>query len=235
MSPSSRHWLPSLTAVTALAFLALSSTARDHVTQPGPAAATLQAAGDPEPIPLVNKQHPLPGGYAPADLVTPAVLSVAPPGSTLLAASAANAAQDMFAAAAREGVTLTLASGYRSYTTQARVHDDLVSSLGPAAAGEASAPPGHSEHQTGLAVDIADGSGTCSFEPCFADQPAAVWAAANAHRFGFIIRYPAGAEMVTGYAYEPWHLRFVGMDAAAAIHSRGITLEEYLASTGPAA
>lgn len=217
-----------------MAFLALGSTAGHPVAEPGPTVTTLPSVGDNAAIALVNKQHPLPSGYAPADLVTPAVLSVAPPGSTLLAAPAANAAQDMFASAARDGVTLTLASGYRSYATQAQVNGDLVSSLGPEAAGEASAPPGRSEHQTGLAFDIADGNGACSFEPCFADQHAAVWAAANAHRFGFIIRYPAGAEMVTGYAYEPWHLRFVGMDAAAAIHSRGITLEEYLA-TEPAA
>lgn len=136
---------------------------------------------------------------------------------------------------ARDGVTLALASGYRSYATQTQVHDALVSSLGPDAAGDASAPPGHPEHRTGLALDIGDGSGACSFEPCFADQPAALWDAANAHRFGFIIRYPAGAETVTGYAYEPWHLRFVGPGAAAVIHSRGITLEDYLANTGPAA
>lgn len=228
MSPSSRHWLPSLAAVTALAFLALGSTAEHPAAEPGPAVTTAPTAIDPAVLALVNRQHPLPPGYAPANLLTPAVLSVAPPGSTLLAAPAADAAHEMFAAAARDGVTLTLASGYRSYATQAQVHNDLISSLGPDAAGEASAPPGHSEHQTGLAFDIADGSGTCSFEPCFADQPAAAWVKTNAHRFGFIIRYPAGAEHVTGYAYEPWHLRFVGVDAAAAIQSCGITLEDYL-------
>jgi D-alanyl-D-alanine carboxypeptidase len=74
----------------------------------------------------------------------------------------------------------------------------------------ASPSPSHSEHQTGLALGICDGSGVCSFEPCFLEQPAAAWAKANAHRLGFIIRYPAGAETITGYAYVALHLRFVG-------------------------
>lgn len=62
---------------------------------------------------------------------------------------------------------------------------------------------------------------------------AALWSAANAHRFGFIVRYPAGAESITGYAHEPWHLRYVGTDAAFVIHGQGITLEEFVARHAP--
>ncbi|WP_350223890.1 M15 family metallopeptidase [Pseudarthrobacter sp. efr-133-R2A-89] len=113
-----------------------------------------------------------------------------------------------------------LAGGYRSYLAPA---DTLAGHV----AHHASARAGHSEHQTGLAVDISDGSGACSFEPCFAEQPAAVWAAANAHRFGFIVGYPPGDEAITGYAYEPWHLRYVGVEPATEIHDQDITLEEF--------
>ena len=79
-------------------------------------------------------------------------------------------------------------------------------------------------------MDIGDGGGPCSFQSCFAALPAGRWAAANAHRFGFIIRYPQGAEQITGYAYEPWHLRFVGVDAATDIAARDTTLEQYTAA-----
>ena len=69
-------------------------------------------------------------------------------------------------------------------------------------------------------MDIDDGGGACNFEPCFADQPAAVWAASNAHRIGLIIRYPPGAEQITGYFYEPWHLRYIGVEAAVDVSAR---------------
>ena len=93
---------------------------------------------------------------------------------------------------------MTLASGYRSYATQTATYDGYVSARGQAAADTASARPGYSEHQTGWAFDIGDGGGACSFQPCFAEQPAAVWAKANAHRFGFVVRYPWMLHPITG-------------------------------------
>ncbi|MCB5292810.1 putative carboxypeptidase YodJ [Arthrobacter sp. SO3] len=93
----------------------------------------------------------------------------------------AAAAERMFAAAAGTGVTLTLASGYRTYATQTKTYNGYVSSRGQAEADTASARPGHSEHQTGWSFDVGDGGGACSFQPCFAEQPAAVWARNNAH------------------------------------------------------
>jgi zinc D-Ala-D-Ala carboxypeptidase len=178
---------------------------------------------------VVNKHRPLaPATFVPADLVRPAVRLAVTGEAALLNSTTAAAAEKMFAAAATAGVIMTLASGYRSYVTQSATYDGYVTSRGQAAADTASARPGYSEHQTGWAFDIGDGGGACSFQPCFADQPAAVWAQANAHLFGFVVRYPWMLHGITGYYYEPWHLRYIGPDAAADMKNRGIgTLEEY--------
>ncbi|MFE5836149.1 D-alanyl-D-alanine carboxypeptidase family protein [Arthrobacter sp. NPDC056493] len=178
---------------------------------------------------IVNKHRPLkPANYIPADLVQPSVaLAVAGEAAQLNSTTAA-AAERMFAAAAADGVTMTLASGYRSYATQTVTYNGWVSSQGRAAADTASARPGYSEHQTGWSFDIGDGGGACSFQPCFAEQPAAVWAKANAHRFGFVVRYPWMQHEITGYFYESWHLRYIGVEAATDMRRRGIaTLEQY--------
>ncbi|WP_018760403.1 M15 family metallopeptidase [Arthrobacter sp. 135MFCol5.1] len=178
---------------------------------------------------IVNKHRPLaPADYAPADLVRPAVAISAAGEAALLNSTTAAAAEALFAAAARDGVAMVLASGYRSYGTQVTTYNGYVAARGQADADTASARPGHSEHQTGWAFDIGDGGGACSFEPCFADQPAATWAKANAYRYGFVVRYPWMLHPITGYYYEPWHLRFVGVEAATDMAKRGIgTLEEY--------
>ena len=178
---------------------------------------------------IVNKHRPLkPADYAPADLVRPAVAISAAGEAALLNSTTAAAAEAMFAAAARDGVAIVLASGYRSYSTQVTTYNGYVAARGQADADTASARPGHSEHQTGWAFDIGDGGGACSFQPCFADQPAATWVKANGHRFGFVVRYPWMLHPITGYYYEPWHLRYVGVEAATDMLNRGIgTLEEY--------
>lgn len=178
---------------------------------------------------IVNKYRPLvPADYVPADLVRPAVAMNAAGEAALLNSTTAGAAEAMFAAAARDGVAMVLASGYRSYATQAATYNGYVAARGQADADTASARPGYSEHQTGWAFDIADGGGACSFQPCFAEQPAAAWAKTNGHRFGFVVRYPWMFHPVTGYYYEPWHLRFIGAHAATDMAKRGIhTMEEY--------
>ncbi|MBT2568388.1 M15 family metallopeptidase [Arthrobacter sp. ISL-85] len=178
---------------------------------------------------IVNKHRPLkPADYVPADLVRPAVAISATGEAALLNSTTAAAAEAMFAAAGRDGVAMVLASGYRSYSTQVTTYNGYVAARGQADADTASARPGHSEHQTGWAFDIGDGGGACSFQPCFADQPAATWAKANGHRFGFVVRYPWMLHPITGYYYEPWHLRYVGVEAATDMLNRGIgTLEEY--------
>lgn len=178
---------------------------------------------------VVNKHRPLsPATFVPADLVRPGVRLATSGEAALLNRTTAAAAEAMFAAAAADGVTLTLASGYRSFTTQSATYNNWVGSKGQAEADTASARPGYSEHQTGWSFDIGDGSGLYSFRPEFAGLPAAVWAKANAPRFGFVVRYPWMFHDITGYYYEPWHLRFIGVEAATDMTARGIaTLEEY--------
>ena len=178
---------------------------------------------------VVNQHRPLsPATYVPADLVQPRVRLVTSGEAALLNSTTAGAAEKMFAAAAAAGVVLTLASGYRSFNTQITTYNRWVNAEGQAAADTASARPGYSEHQTGWSFDIGDGSGRDSFTPAFANQPAAVWAKANAHLFGFVVRYPWMFHEITGYYYEPWHLRYVGVETAGEMNARGIaTLEEY--------
>ncbi|MCU1533064.1 MAG: D-alanyl-D-alanine carboxypeptidase family protein [Arthrobacter sp.] len=178
---------------------------------------------------VVNKHRALsPAAYVPADLVQPRVRLATSGEAALLNSTTAAAAERMFAAAAADGVTMTLASGYRSFATQGNTYGNYVKSRGQAEADTVSARPGYSEHQTGWSFDLGDGGGACSFQPCFAEQPAAVWARDNGHRFGFVVRYPWMFHSITGYYYEPWHLRYIGSEAATDMKNRGIaTLEEY--------
>ncbi|MEC5180059.1 M15 family metallopeptidase [Arthrobacter sp. CG_A4] len=216
----------------------VAATSAGTAPETPPAAPAPSAAGsaarhsltDPaSPWVVVNKRRPLsPAAYVPVDLVQPSVRLAVSGEAALLNSTTAAAAEGMFAAAASAGVVLTLASGYRSFATQTLTYNSYVDSRGQAEADTASARPGHSEHQTGWCFDIGDGGGACSFQPCFAGQPAAVWATANGHRFGFVVRYPWLLHPITGYYYEPWHLRFIGVDAATDMHQRGTaTLEEY--------
>jgi D-alanyl-D-alanine carboxypeptidase len=137
---------------------------------------------------------------------------------------------ELFAAAKAEaGFHLVIASGYRSYSSQTFAYNGYVSSLGQTGADATSARPGFSEHQTGMAADILDTASGCGTEgACFGNAPAGQWLAANAWRYGFILRYPADKTPVTGYEYEPWHFRYVGTDLAAEMHTEGVTtLEEF--------
>lgn len=205
-------------------------------TAPAPSSPAASAPGpqhsltDPaSPWVVVNKHRPLsPATFIPPDLVQPAVRLAVSGEAALLNSTTAAAAERMFAAAAKAGVVMTLASGYRSFVTQTSTYNGYVATRGQAEADTASARPGFSEHQTGWSFDIGDGGGACSFQPCFAEQPAAVWAKANAHRFGFIVRYPWMYHETTGYYYESWHLRYIGVEAAGDMAARGVfTLEEY--------
>jgi D-alanyl-D-alanine carboxypeptidase len=181
---------------------------------------------------IVNKKHPLvPVDYAPTDLVYPALVNV---NHQPVRRPAAGALAALFAAARREaGLSLAIQSAYRSYATQLQVYDDWVASAGPTAAGDLSAKPGTSEHQTGLAVDLSAVPEECTLAACFGATPHGRWLAANAWRFGFVLRYPADKVAVTGYDYEPWHFRYVGAALAAELHREGNpTLEEFFGTSG---
>jgi zinc D-Ala-D-Ala carboxypeptidase len=174
---------------------------------------------------VVNKLRPLnPIDYAPADLVAPNVPSAFDP---LMRKEASDALEKMYAEAVEAGVPFRIQSSYRSYTTQLRVKANSVSRLGQEVSDQRSARAGHSEHQTGLAVDLTTPSGRCTLEACFADTPEGVWVAENAWRFGFIVRYVEGKSDIHGYVFEPWHFRYVGLELAEEIHLQGYpTLEE---------
>lgn len=176
---------------------------------------------------VVNKLRPLnPNNYAAPDLVQAPVPYLNPP---VLRQEAADQLVAMFAAyTAETGKQMQVQSAYRSYDVQVRVYNGWVAQLGQAGADLTSARPGHSEHQTGLAVDISAVPPTCALQGCFADTDQGVWLAANAYRWGFVLRYPNGMTNITGYEFEPWHYRYVGVELATELHNTGIrTLEEF--------
>lgn len=187
-------------------------------------------AAEPESIAvMVNKQYKLPDKYKPADLVYPDVPFIFSEKieKRMMRREAAGALEDMVAGAKKDGVYLAGVSGYRSEATQTRLFNNYVARDGEEKARTYSAVPGHSEHQTGLAIDLSGSDGKCAAESCFAGTKEADWLAAHAAEYGYIIRFPEGKQAITGYIYEPWHVRYVGKEIAASIAERGITLEEY--------
>lgn len=158
---------------------------------------------------IANKTYALPSTYAPGGL-----------DKTVSAAF-----EKMKADAAKEGLTLWIASGYRSYDYQKNLYNNYVKRDGKEKADTYSARAGHSEHQTGLCFDLNQ------VNDSFAATPESAWVNEHAHEYGFIIRYPKGKENITGYKYEPWHLRYLGVDLATSVHNSGLCLEEYFGIT----
>ncbi len=154
---------------------------------------------------IVNKKYHLPASYNPG--VDP---------------TAGDALAVLQNAAKGAGFNMPLLSGFRSYTRQTTLYNNYVKNYGEEKASTFSAKPGQSEHQSGLAFDVGELSDT------YGDTPAGRWLADNAHKYGFIIRYLKGKESITGYQYEPWHIRYVGKSVAEDIYKRQVTLEEYL-------
>ena len=178
---------------------------------------------------VVNKGRALPSDYVPTDLVVPDINLGGPDTSEnmRLRKDPAIALEKLVAAASSESMKLMLVSGYRSYATQSSVYSGYVSSQGQAFADSTSARAGYSEHQTGLAADLGVTNGSCQLEKCFGDKPEGQWLAANAYKYGFIIRYQKDKQSLTGYDYEPWHLRYIGQDLAAEINKFSQTLEQF--------
>ncbi|WP_233193515.1 D-alanyl-D-alanine carboxypeptidase family protein [Sporosarcina sp. P3] len=161
---------------------------------------------------LANKQYPLPEDYAPGE-----------------SEEAREAFNELAASAVTSGINLQAFSTYRSYDYQVTLYNRYVERDGQEAADRYSARPGYSEHQTGLAFDIGEVNHERHWASnSFGDTEAAKWLAANAHQYGFILRYPEGKEDKTGYMHESWHYRYVGKDKAEQIFKQNITLEEYL-------
>lgn len=157
---------------------------------------------------VANKSYSLPSTYNPGGL-----LNVFTTNYNKMQSDASN-----------EGINLRIISGFRSYNTQKTLYDNYVNRDGQAEADRYSARAGHSEHQSGLAADIN------SLEQSWKNTTEGKWLNNNCYKYGFIIRYPEGKEDITGYMFEPWHIRYVGIDVATILYNNGnwITLEEYL-------
>lgn len=153
---------------------------------------------------LVNKRHPLPPSYGDLD------------------PQAAKALEQLQSAASGVGYSIPTLSAYRSYEYQGTLYSDYVERDGQAEADRYSARPGFSEHQSGLAFDV----GELDYD--YGDTDEGTWLREHCHEYGFIIRYPKDKESITGYLYEPWHIRYVGKEDALKIYQQGVTLEEYL-------
>lgn len=180
---------------------------------------------DPESVlVVVNKRRALnPGNYSPPDLVK--VTGVPGGSSHQLRREAAQQLTAMHKEAAGKGAGFSVTSAYRSRAYQSQLFSSNAARRGVAAAETFSARAGHSEHQTGWAVDIY--AGGCRLQACFGNTTSGRWVAQHGHKYGFIVRYPQGKTSITGFTYEPWHLRYVGVELATYMHSRGITtLEE---------
>ncbi len=169
---------------------------------------------------LVNKYHNLKSSYVPKNLV-----SLSGYGSGQMEKTAAAAFKKMVDAAKAEGIILWSVSPYRSYSIQQSTYNGWVAKSGKAKADTFSARPGYSEHQTGLAVDINCASQKANFQ----NTKEYAWLVKNCYKYGFILRYPKGKEYITGYVYEPWHYRYLGVEHATKVHNLGITYEEYYA------
>lgn len=161
---------------------------------------------------IASKKYPLPSTYAPGE-----------------SKEARAAFQEMAAEATLSGYDLIAFSTYRSFDYQTQLYDRYVTNDGQDAADRYSARPGYSEHQTGLAFDIGEQHFEQHFaKESFGETEAGKWVAANAHKYGFIMRYPNGSEKITGYMYEPWHFRYVGEELAVQVYEANVTLEEFL-------
>lgn len=163
---------------------------------------------------LVNKYYHLPPDFVPADMVSV--------GNTMMRPDAAEAMNAMIGAAKEAGHTLWSQSGFRSYDVQTRLYTDYSARDGVEAADTYSARPGHSEHQTGLATDLN------TITDAFGNTPEGKWAAEHCWEYGFIVRYTADNIGITHYKSEPWHMRYIGHEAAMIMHDEQIeSFEEY--------
>jgi D-alanyl-D-alanine carboxypeptidase len=181
---------------------------------------------------VVNKQRQIsPLKYQPASLAFPDFPKpkVQNPLGLQMRKEAAVATVELATAMAEAGKgTLVLNSGFRTYKNQQGLYNRTRDTKGLAVAEKLSARPGHSEHQLGLAADFSARGQGCAIMVCFGSTEAGIWLAENADEYGFVLRYPKGFKSITGFQYEPWHFRYVGIELATEMKTKGIkTLEEF--------
>lgn len=178
---------------------------------------------------LINKEYNLPSTYIPDDLEIPNI-TFSFSGykeKKLMRKKAANALVSLFEAAKKEGLTIYGVSGYRSYKRQLEIYTENVKKDGEEEANLYSAKPGHSEHQSGLSIDVSTKSIDNDLEVSFANTNEGIFIKEHAHEYGYIVRYPEDKCEITGYSYEPWHIRYVGKDLAAYLYENNLCLEEF--------
>lgn len=178
---------------------------------------------------LVTRDYLLPADYVPKDLTEPNVRFShgEHDDKRKIRKTAATALEKMFHAAEKERIILYGVSGYRSYERQESIYNRNVSLHGKKTTDALSAKPGSSEHQCGLTIDISTSTINCVLSERFADTREGKWVAKNAHKYGYIIRYPKGKTKITGYSFEPWHIRYVGVAVATYLYKNKLTLEEF--------
>lgn len=180
---------------------------------------------------LVNKQNELPADYVPPDLVEVNVPFTFKEKAEkrMMRQEPAGKLEELFTAAKQNNIILYGVSGYRSYQTQKSLFAYFTKRDGSEEkANQISARPGESEHQTGLAMDVSSQSVNFGLVENFGDTKEYAWLKDNAHKYGFVVRYPKGKETITEYSYEPWHIRYVGKDLATKLYEEKLTYEEYL-------
>lgn len=179
---------------------------------------------------LVNKKYKLPSSYTPSLSNLGSITACKNSSSHSLRPEAKSALANLCTAAKNDGVTLKIQSTYRSYSTQQSTYNYWVGQVGKSQADKISARAGHSQHQLGTALDFAtyNSSGGELLWQSFNNTTAATWLKNNAWKYGFVIAYPQGYEATTGFSYESWHYRFIGVDNAASWKSSGKILELWL-------
>lgn len=186
--------------------------------------------GGDETVQLVNKVCGLSKDYKPANLqLTKYRATDRAEANQYMIDYAADAIDAMLEAAKEEGYTILVTTAYRSYSFQSTLYNNYVAQDGQAAADRYSARPGTSEHQSGLAADLTSATVNYRLTKDFGSTPEGQWLAQHAAEYGFILRYTADGEPITGYMYEPWHFRYVGVENATYIMENGLTLEEFIA------
>nr|WP_257144039.1 M15 family metallopeptidase [Bacillus sp. AFS002410] len=178
---------------------------------------------------LVNKERKLPDGYGPPDLIYPIVpLHGVSKDKTLMRKEAGHALEKLFEKAESDGIELTPVSAYRSFERQKSLYNYYVQIHGEDWTQSFSAVPGTSEHQTGLAIDVSSPNFGNKLEQGFGKTKEGIWLAKHAHECGFVIRYPEDKAEMTGYDYEPWHIRYVGIKYATYLYKNNLVLEEVM-------
>ena len=187
----------------------------------------IRMSDDGDVLVLVNKLHAVSKNYKPTNMVY-MDNSLTTWQNLELKSDAYEAYLKLYKDAKAEGFNLKVCSAYRTYETQRSLYASSVNSMGKETANIRSAYRGRSEHHTGYAIDVTSESMGWGLKQDFADYPDGAWINEHCAEYGFIIRYPKDKTDITGYDYEPWHLRYVGVDVAKEITEQGITLEEYL-------